>query len=144
MTHFAYTRIREGWRWLGEASSNCSTCISTRTPRNIHFLFKLLLFVDINSRLPVATESGSETNAFPLEQVVKARAHWLGNLTMALGPFHLAEARAFLNDAEIGYAEMNPHIMEQNLTKGTASMKAGSRRLRASALNKPYRSSRCR
>ena len=135
MTHFAYTRIREGWRWLGEAGSNCSTCISTRTPRNIHFLFKLLLFVDINSRLPVATESGS----FPLEQVVKARAHWLGNLTMALGPFHLAEARAFLSDAEIGYAEM-----EQNLTKGTASMKAGSRRLRASALNKPYRSSRCR
>ena len=57
-----------------------------------------------------------ETTAnFPPEQMVTARTNWLSGLTRALGPFHRAEARQFLNDDDIGYAQMFPDIMELNL-----------------------------
>jgi hypothetical protein len=57
-----------------------------------------------------------DTAAFPPEQMVTARTNWLSGLTRALGPFHRAEARQFLNDDDIGYAQMFPDIMELNLS----------------------------
>jgi hypothetical protein len=57
----------------GRLFRTVATFISTRTQRNIHILFRLLLLVDSNSRLPVSTESEpiTQTHRKPTRIVCK-------------------------------------------------------------------------